>query len=102
MDRDGHRCVCCSRTAADAPLTVHHRRNRGAGGSSDPLMNTAPNGLTVCWACNGEMESDPNFAEVARERGWKVSAYADPAEVPVLYPDGWWLLTATSRKPVAA
>lgn len=87
LDRDGRACVCCGNRTF---LTLHHRKNRGMGGSA--RVDQPSDLLTCCSSCNQRMESDPAFATKARENGWKVSRYADPATVPVLRLDGnWWL-----------
>jgi len=75
-----------------APATNwHHRKNKGQGGAWD-----AANGLHCCGTgstgCHGLITINP---ALAKERGWSVSAYADPADVPVwLANRGWHYLTA--------
>lgn len=80
--RDGH---CCSWHWAGAcdtdTLVPQHRANKGMGGrtSLDRLSN-------LVWLCsekNGEIESDPELADVARRRGIKISSHADPEAVPI-------------------
>ncbi len=75
-------------------LVVHHRVNRGMGGSK--RANTVPNGLTVCATWNTAVESDAVLAERARTMGWKVRRHGPPpGEVPVWVPwlSAWVLLT---------
>ena len=60
--RDGH-CYHCGTTEG---LQVHHRKNRGMGGSK--LLDTPDNLIQVCAACNFYMESDAEMASIAR--GW--------------------------------
>ncbi len=74
-ERDGWRCVCCGTTEQ---LTTGHRRNRQMGGSSDPAINRPSNTITQCWSCNSRSESDPEFAERAKGKGWKVLQHQDP------------------------
>lgn len=96
-DRDGHACVCCGITKDQAPLTVHHRINRGHGGN--PTVNTVVHGIVCCWPCNGLMETSPERAAEARRNGWKLLRHQDPAQVPVLYPDEQrWLLRADGTR----
>ena len=60
--RDGH-CYHCGTTEG---LQVHHRKNRGMGGSK--LLDTPDNLIQVCAAWNFYMESDAEMASTAR--GW--------------------------------
>jgi hypothetical protein len=96
IDRDSMCLPCGGRCGTpEEQLTVHHRMNRGHGGSK--LANTIPNGLACCWQANGRMESDADFAELARGYGWKVArnGRARPEDVPVWVPwlSAWVLLT---------
>lgn len=69
-----------------------HRAGRGMGGSKS--ANRLSNGVVLCSWVNGLLESDAHVAEVARRRGIKVSFWADPELIPVVYSDGaTWLLT---------
>lgn len=91
--RDGGVCVVCGQTGTPwDPLVIHHRRNRGQGGSTDPALNQPANLLLVHSSVNSAWEADAGRAAVARRAGWKVSRYVDAPETPVRYPDGWWLL----------
>ena len=83
-ERDGFRC------AADGPgctrfttLTIHHRINRGMGGSR--LLDGRANLLTLCATCNGLLESDAAFADLGRERGWKLFSWENPVETAVWF-----------------
>jgi len=60
------------------------------GGSR--VKNSLSNGVAMCSLVNGLIESDAALAEEARRRGIKISLHADPAAIPVEYPDGWFLL----------
>ncbi len=100
LARDGNACVCCGITREQAPLTVHHRINRGMGG--DPTVSTVVHGIACCWPCNGLMETSPTRATEARRNGWKVKRGQDPAKVRVVYPDGRrWLLLPDGTRRVA-
>lgn len=78
--RFGGRCVRCGREGA----IVHHRKPRGMGGSSDPLINHPSNLLWVCGTgttgCHGWIES---HRPEARAAGWLVPFAVDPAKIPV-------------------
>ena len=76
--RDGY-CPHCGKVPPY--LIPHHRANRGSGGSK--LANRASNILAICSILNGEMESNPLVAEMARAYGWKLSRYENPLIVPV-------------------
>lgn len=100
LDRDDRTCTSCGATPPRARITVHHRVNRGMGG--DRTVSTVVHGLAMCWPCNGLMEASPGRAEQAREAGWKLDRSQDPAQVPVLYPDGRrWLLTPDGSRRAA-
>lgn len=77
-ERDQDSCWHCG---TDDQLTVQHRKNRGMGGSR--LLDTPQNLILLCWYANWEMEASRVKAEIAIRQGWKVSNWADPAEIPV-------------------
>lgn len=83
-------------------LTIHHRINRGAGGSK--LYDGIAFLLSVCTDCNSLMESDSAFAEAARDKGYKLRRHAkpaiDPTEIPVWYQNrnSWYLLDQDGHK----
>lgn len=86
--RDEGRCVLCGEGVYERPHSIHHRRNRGSGGSSDPRRNAPSNLLLVCGTgttgCHGWIGQSP---EEARDAGWVVSlnSIEDPAQVPVIH-----------------
>lgn len=102
--RDLETCVVCGVIVAGRPSNVHHRRNRGIGGSSDPRINAVENLITACGTpttgCHGILTLRPWEID-AEVNGWVVSTngVVDPAEVLVLVawlgwclptPDGQW------------
>lgn len=58
--RDGHTCVYCGATAADALLTLDHVMPRALGGN-----NATTNLVTACIHCNSARKTAP-VAEFAR------------------------------------
>lgn len=80
-------------------LVLHHRKNRGMGGSK--FANTLSNALLVCSKWNVDAESDSAVANEARARGWKLSSFQNPLLCPVFYPgEGLFLLDdAGGRTP---
>lgn len=80
LHRDGDKCAMCGRRAT----TANHRANRGAGGFR--AANRLSNASASCHECNGLIESDGPLADVARERGVKISKWDDPTEIPYLSP----------------
>lgn len=82
-------CVHCGDTEAVAP---HHRINRGMGGSAS--LDTPSNIIVLCSVINGLLESDPRWAELGREYGWKLQRWQSPASEPVYYLrlDAWFQL----------
>ena len=94
--RDGHYCAWHYPGACDVETLVpQHRANRGMGGRPSGMV--AANLIWLCSATNGNVESDPVWAETARGRGIKISSHADPEQVPVLFPDGWYRLVGNDR-----
>ena len=87
-ERDGGKCWHCGGTEN---LTIQHRVNRGMGGSKK--LDRASNLILLCWFTNFEIEASHTAAVVAKNQGWKVSKYVDPATVPVFsYGRQVWLL----------
>lgn len=68
-ERD-HACWHCG---TEETLVIHHRRNRGQGGSK--ILDTLDNLILVCARYNSEMESVSSVAESARELGHKLSRF---------------------------
>lgn len=85
LERDHNLCVRCGRSG---DLDVHHRRPRGSGGTSLPLISFGQaNLLSLCRPCHQDVTVNP---AVARERGWSVLSTTDPAVTPVwLAGRGW-------------
>lgn len=87
--RDGD---CCARCGFPVPGprggNVHHRRSRGAGGSSDPQINKASNLVLLCGSpmdfCHGAITRNDG-REQALADGWvlNLNSTIDPATVPV-------------------
>lgn len=92
-DRDDH-CLHCGSTEN---LVLHHRRNRGYGGSK--LLDRADNLLRVCAALNYAMESDANIANEAKDMGWKLGQWQDFSQ-PVFdrVAMTWWRLDERGGK----
>lgn len=86
-ERDFNRCVVCGEWTQGRTYSLHHRRPRGMGGTRKP--DTPANLITVCGdgtvGCHEWIETNRSEAS---ENGWLVSAYRDPADIPVIYPDG--------------
>lgn len=73
-------------TACSGELVVHHRRGRGMGGSK--TRNRIANALLICSVGNGLLESDADFAALARRNGWLLRSDFEIETVPVWVP---WL-----------
>ena len=73
----------CERCRATDPRDIHHRRARGMGGTSEPWVNAAANGVYLCGDCHAWAEA--NFT-AAQESGWRISLHSDltAAEVPLI------------------
>lgn len=83
--RDGDCCVKCG-VALNGSGNVHHRRNRGIGGSRK--ANVISNLIILCGTpttlCHGEVTLEPEECD-AFGNGWRLSTNGkeDPATVPV-------------------
>ena len=88
-ERDGG-CVVCGTHWSP---TTQHRNARRMGGTRAVEINSPSNLLVLCGSGttghHGWVEHHPHFA---REAGWALHSTDDPLTVPVLYPDGWFLL----------
>jgi hypothetical protein len=78
IDRDQH-CPHCGTT--DDTLVPQHRANRGHGGHK--AGNQPANIIVLCSQVNGLIESDADWADIARENGWKLRRHEDPLTAPV-------------------
>jgi 5-methylcytosine-specific restriction endonuclease McrA len=85
----------CERCGRGGPEQIHHRKPRGAGGTSDPHINSPSNLLALCSECHREVERNRT---VAYEQGWLVHRKANPALTPVwLAFRGFSLLTSDGQ-----
>jgi hypothetical protein len=78
LARDRH----CWHCGQEDDLIPHHRMNRGAGGKNSKA-NQSSNIIVMCARINDLMESNAAWAAIARERGWKLSSYQNPDEIPI-------------------
>jgi hypothetical protein len=91
--RDGHRCQMCGKSVVDIPSSVHHRINRGSGGSAllerpSLLVRLCGSGTTDC---HGWLTEHP---DLAAKWGWqlpKLNPDIDPETEPILTFQGWRL-----------
>jgi hypothetical protein len=103
--RDGHWCQMCGRSVVDEPSSIHHRRNKGMGGSA--VLERASVLILACGTgttgCHGWIGREPGHAE---EIGWLVRKLngVDPATVPILIKPGpnldprWVLLDDAGKR----
>ena len=82
-------------------LQVHHRRNRGMGGSIK--LDRFDNLIRVCAWLNYAMEQNADIAAEAREMGWKLGQW-DGFDTPVFDKTlvKWFILTQDGRKVESA
>ena len=92
--RDSHYCQMCGRSVVDFPSSVHHRINRGTGGSAkleraSLLIRICGSGTTNCHGWVTE------HATKAGELGWvlpKNNPDIDPTTEPILTHEWGWVL----------
>lgn len=95
LQRDDYRCVLCGEPIFGKAYSLHHRKNRGAGGSSDAAINAPSNLVTVdgtgSSGCHNWIGSHP---ALAAELGLVVSLNGRtlPAQVPILHAVHGWVL----------
>lgn len=87
----------CYHCGATEGLILHHRRNRGMGGSK--LIDTPQNLIRVCQAYNSLMESDSIVAAEAREFGHKLQSWRDVTDPVFDSPNLiWYTLTEAGER----
>jgi 5-methylcytosine-specific restriction endonuclease McrA len=83
-DRSGGYCERCGKPVVTTAMSVHHRRPRRMGGTTDPAVNTPANLAILCGSgttgCHGEIESHRTEAYAD---GWLLHTGQDPVDVPV-------------------
>lgn len=87
----------CWHCATESGLVIHHRRNRGMGGSTK--LDRADNLIRVCAGYNLAMEAEANVASQARDMGHKLGSW-DGFDTP-LFDKGlgaWFILTEKGEK----
>ncbi|MFJ5532450.1 HNH endonuclease [Streptomyces sp. NPDC093261] len=79
------RCERCFLPITGGDHSIHHRRPRGMGGSSDPATNSPANLLLLCGSgvtgCHGWVET---HRELAYQTGLLVHRWQDPRDVPLI------------------
>ena len=94
------RDLYCWHCGEDYELVVHHRRNRGSGGSK--LLDHYQNLIMVCNRYNFEMESMAQVAEQARKDGHKLKSWQDFSEPVYDRMSGhWYVLQENGTKTIA-
>src|SRR5690554_6182181 len=78
-ERDGLVCAWHGPECGTETLVPHHRVNRGMGGRRS--LNRLSNLVWLCSIVNGLIESDPEWADRARNLGVKLSGHAEPTKV---------------------
>lgn len=78
-------CLHCGETA---DLVIHHRKNRGMGGSK--VIDVYENLIRVCNDYNVAMESDSVQASFALEYGHKLRSWQDFSDPVFDRCDGEW------------
>ncbi|MFF5261302.1 HNH endonuclease [Actinomadura viridis] len=86
MERDGYACFCCGNPLTGQPHSLQHRRARGMGGSSDPLIHSPANLILLAGSgitgCHGRVEQRGAADNLA---GYWLRSGQDPAATLVLH-----------------
>ncbi|MFI6681904.1 hypothetical protein [Kribbella sp. NPDC050470] len=98
--RDDDHCQMCGKPLWDGDKSVHHRLNRGRGGSA--LLERASILITACGdgvrGCHGLVTQNPAWAESI---GWLLprnNPDIDPEQERILTIHGWVLLTDSGER----
>ena len=100
--RDGHQCQMCGRSIVDYPSSIHHRINKGNGGSAkyeraSILIRLCGDGV---FGCHGWIGREPRAAGL---RGWLLprnNPDIDPTEEPIFTVHGWVKLDDEGNRTV--
>ena len=87
---------CCWHCGTHVDLVVHHRKNRGMGGSK--LLDTPDNLMLICALYNGAMEADAGVARSARQWGHKLPGWESTGNAVFQVGGGWWYLLPDGSK----
>jgi hypothetical protein len=101
-DRDKGRCQMCGIWVEDRVKSVHHRLNKGNGGSA--LLERASILITLCgdgvFGCHGWIGREPTAAGTLGLLLPRNNPDVDPEQEPVRLFEGWYLLSDDgSRTP---
>jgi hypothetical protein len=80
LERDQYRCVACGAGILSRWYSIQHRKARGVGGGNDPANLITLCGSATSPGCHLWCE---RRAEQARDAGYWVPSWDDPAAVPV-------------------
>lgn len=81
-------------------LVIHHRINRGMGGSKQ--LDTLDNLMRVCPEVNFLMESDPETQFEAKFNGWKLSRFNKEPQPVFDKTSGLWFTLTEGGDKIAA
>lgn len=93
--RAGGCCERCGKPITGSAYSMHHRKPRGMGGTSDPAINSPANLVLLCGSAttpDGCHTTVEKFRKVALFMGFIVRQSADPEAVPIKLIHGWFLL----------
>lgn len=89
LERDNWQCACCG-DPIDLPkgYSLQHRVARGAGGSSNPDLNSPANLITLCGSAtspDGCHQLAESRSKVMQRAGYWLTRDQDPATTPVFH-----------------
>lgn len=84
IERDRFRCVVDGVQVSEwEGYEVHHRSNRGSGGSKRDGVNGPANLILLCRPHHAWITNDHAGVVLAKHHGWVISKFSTPSSIPL-------------------